>query len=82
MKEKPRNHDKDKAEDMEGDASLKELAELAMESLDESYRVDWDPFELYAHKLKHHVHADTERFKTHFVQGYERLLSLVQTQVD
>jgi hypothetical protein len=63
--------------DWQADSSLKELTDLVMESLEESYRMDWEPFEIYAQKLKSHIHSNPASFHQRFAEGYEHLIEVL-----
>jgi len=56
------------------DDSIKEFADLVVESLKEGYRNDLEPFEVYAQKIRSHIHANAEEFRTRFSRGYHVLL--------
>lgn len=58
--------------------SIRDMADLVLESLEESYRNETDPFEVYAQKLKSHIHSDPDLFRHRFQQGYELLVDLLK----
>lgn len=60
--------------DLSDDDPIHSMAELAIDSLKEEYKTEWEPFELYAQKLQSHVHANPKQFHENFKKGYETLL--------
>ncbi len=60
-----------------GDESIEELAKFVLESLEEGYQSDWEPFEIYAQKLRSHMHTDSSAFRKQFAKGYESLIEVL-----
>jgi len=60
------------------DVSMQDVANLALETLVESYKTDGEPFEVYAQKLKSHIHTDPEVFRHRFTQGYEMMMDILR----
>lgn len=59
------------------DRSIEEAADMVLESLQEGYQTEWEPFEGYTHKLRSHIHADQQAFRQKFAKGYESLLEML-----
>ncbi|WP_068468417.1 hypothetical protein [Candidatus Protochlamydia phocaeensis] len=59
------------------DHSIEEAADMVLESLQEGYQAEWEPFEGYTHKLRSHIHADEQAFRQKFAKGYESLLEVL-----
>ncbi|CUI16557.1 conserved hypothetical protein [Candidatus Protochlamydia naegleriophila] len=59
------------------DESIGELAAFVLESLEEGYKSDWEPFEIYAQKLRSHIHTDSQVFRKQFIKGYESLIDVL-----
>ena len=55
-------------------AIVHSMANLAYESLKEEYNPDWDPFCIYAQRLKSHTHATQKAFRERFSHGYQTIL--------
>lgn len=62
--------------------SIYDMADLVLESLEEGYRDETDSFEVYAQKLKSHIHSDPHTFRHRFQQGYKLLVDLLQKPDD
>lgn len=60
------------------EAAIEEIADLVLESLAEDYKTEGEPFEVYAQKLKSHIHTDSEVFKHRFTQGYELMMEILR----
>jgi hypothetical protein len=58
--------------------TIQSMADLALDSLKEEYRTEWEPYELYAQKLRSHVHANPHEFSEKFKKGYETLLERIK----
>jgi hypothetical protein len=64
---------------LKDEPSIRDVADLVLESLEEGYKTDGEPFEVYAQKLKSHIHtADQEEFKHRFTEGYDLLIEALQ----
>ncbi len=59
------------------DESIEDLAKFVLESLEEGYQSDWEPFEIYAQKLRSHMHTNSHAFHKQFVKGYESLIEVL-----
>jgi hypothetical protein len=57
--------------------AIEHLAEFVLESLEEGEYADWEPFEVYAKKLRSRIHEDNLIFKRDFIKGYEALLDVL-----
>lgn len=60
--------------DTEDVEALKGLADLVAESVEEGCRADLESFEVYAQKMRSHLHSDPQAFRAHFLKGYQVLL--------
>ena len=53
--------------------TLQAMADLALESLKQENRIDWEPYELFAQKLNSLVTSDPQKFRSNFKEGFEAL---------
>ncbi|MBS4163604.1 Uncharacterized protein PRO82_000907 [Candidatus Protochlamydia amoebophila] len=58
-------------------SEIDQLAEFILDSLEESHQSEWEPFEVYAKKLRSHIYADQRVFRQQFTKGYESLLEVL-----
>jgi iron-sulfur cluster repair protein YtfE (RIC family) len=58
------------------------LIECIMLSLEEGYKNDLEPFELYAQKLLSQIHSDRTTFCNRIVDGYAILLEELSKKKD
>jgi len=80
---KMKNSDDDSDDDKEmisTDDSLQSMTDLVLESLKEEYKIEWEPFDLYAQRLRSHVHSNTQQFREKFKKGYETLLERMKDE--
>jgi len=54
--------------------ALKRLADLVTESLEEEFKADLESFEVYAQKMRSHLHSDPQVFRARFLKGYQVLM--------
>lgn len=66
----------DSPDKLERDLSMKEVADLVLQTL-EGYKIDGEPFEVYAQKLKSHIHSNPDLFRHRFKEGYETILTIL-----
>lgn len=59
----------------EEEQSLKHLADAVTESLQEGCKSDLESFEVYAQKMRSHLHSDPQVFRSRFLKGYQALLA-------
>lgn len=59
------------------DPSIHDMADLVLASLEEGYKSEGEAFEVYAQKLKSHIHTNPDVFKHRFIKGYELLVDLL-----
>lgn len=59
----------------EEEQSLQHLADAVTESLKEGCKSDLESFEVYAQKMRSHLHSDPQAFRARFLKGYQALLT-------
>lgn len=55
--------------------SIMHLADAVTESLQEGCKSDLESFEVYAQKMRSHLHSDPQAFRARFLKGYQSLLT-------
>ncbi len=71
------NKDFSSRDNQNKDPSMKDVADLILESLEEEYKTEEEPFEVYAQKLKSHIHTDAAVFRHRFTEGYAILMAVL-----
>lgn len=66
----------------EEEQSLEHLADAVTESLKEGCKSDLESFEVYAQKMRSHLHSDPEAFRGRFLKGYQALLKELSTRAN
>lgn len=62
--------------------SIQQLADVVVESLQEGFKSDLESFEVYAQKMRSHIHADAQVFRARFLKGYHILLEELHKRQD
>jgi hypothetical protein len=57
---------------------IEEFADFAVETLNEGYKAELEPFEVYAQKLRSQIHSNETAFRLRFIKGYQVLLQELQ----
>lgn len=66
--------------DEEEEQAVQNLADAVTESLKEGCKSDLESFEVYAQKMRSHLHSDPQSFRARFLKGYQALLSEMSTK--
>jgi hypothetical protein len=61
----------------EDQESAEQMADLVLESMDDSFQTELEPFEVYSRTLRSHILRDAEQFKKQFLMGYGSLLEQI-----
>lgn len=59
----------------EEEKAIEEFADIFLESMKEQFHNNLEPLEVYAQKVRSHIHSNEHEFKIRLAQGYEILLN-------
>lgn len=56
------------------DQAVEDLADIVIETLQDSYNCELEPFEAYASRVRARIYADVNLFRQRFHHGYRLLM--------